>query len=140
MSQAKCPHGFVICSRCIIATDAGRRMADTINLKVISHTWEELARGWMVFSLADGSSDNVLYDSKQTAAKFTDEKRNGYFCFASRMAGMDPRDATILLQFWRHAAAAGIPMAEPDVKRQPDLIISTYGMDVLRGRIDPRAN
>jgi hypothetical protein len=133
-----CSHGLRICSRCIVPTDAAKRMSDTINLKVISHTWEELVNGYMAFRLSDGTSDNVLYDSHAVAARHTDSKQHGYFCFRSGMAGVNAKDCEILLNVWRAAADAGIPMAEPDVKRQPDLFISTWGYDVMSGRTHPR--
>jgi hypothetical protein len=114
-------------------------MSDAINLKIISHTWEELVNGYMAFRLSDGSAvDNVLYPSHSAAARHTDTKRTGYFCFRTGLAGANARDCEILLQVWRAAADAGIPMAEPDAKRQPDLIISTWGYDVLSGKTDPR--
>src|ERR1700751_5305891 len=111
--MARCRHNLEICSRCVVPTDAAKRMADTINLKIISHTWDELVNGYMAFKLADGTSDNVLYDSHAVAARHTDETQCGYFCFRSGMGG-------------------------PDVKRQPDLIISTWGYDVMSGRPNPR--
>lgn len=136
--MALCRHKLKVCSRCVVPTDAAKRMSDIINLKIISHTWEELVNGYMAFKLADGSSDNVLYDSHARAARYTDTTQNGYFCFRSGMGGVNAKDCQILLDVWRAARDAGIPMAEPDVKRQPDLIISTWGYDVMSGRIDPR--
>jgi hypothetical protein len=133
-----CRHNLEICSRCVVVTDAARRMSDAINLKIVSHTWEELVNGYMAFRLHDGTSDNVLYDSHAVAARHTDSKRCGYFCFRSGMGGVNARDCQILLEVWRAAADAGIPMAEPDAKRQPDLIISTWGYDVMSGRTNPR--
>ena len=136
--MARCRHNLEICSRCVVPTDAAKRMADTINLKIISHTWDELVNGYMAFKLADGTSDNVLYDSHAVAARHTDETQCGYFCFRSGMGGVNAKDCQILLNVWRAAHDAGIPMAEPDVKRQPDLIISTWGYDVMSGRTNPR--
>lgn len=132
-----CKHGNAVCSRCVIVTDAARRMCDTINLKIVSHTWEELVNGYMAFRLNDGTSDNVLYDSKRVAARHTDETSHAYFCFRNGLGGATPKDCQIFLDFNRAARDAGMPMAEPAMKRQPDLILSTYGWDVLRGKIDP---
>ena|ERR1700747_2112424 len=136
--MALCRHNLEVCSRCVVPSDAAKRMSDTINLKIVSHTWDELVNGYMAFRLSDATSDNVLYDSHARAARYTDYKTHGYFCFRSGMGGVSAKDCEILLRVWRAAADAGLPMAEPDVKRQPDLIISTWGYDVMSGRTNPR--
>jgi hypothetical protein len=134
----RCRHNLEICSRCVVITDAAKRMADAINLMVTFKTWEEVCNGYMAFRLSDGSTNMVLYDSHTDAARHTDEKQHGYFCLRNGMGGANAKDCQILLNVWRAAADAGIPMAEPNVRRQPNLIISTWGYDVMSGRVDPR--
>src|SRR5215472_11281756 len=123
-------HHLVCCHKCTRVEDAGRRMAETINLKVISHTWEELVNGYMAFKLEDGTTNGTLYDSKPDAVKWTDETQHFYFCFRQAMGGVSALDCQLLLNFCRYAREAGIPMAEPGARRQPSLILSTYGHDV----------
>lgn len=135
--KGHCRHGLQICSTCVVVTDAAKRMADTINLKVISFPWDVLCNGYMAFALADGTSDNVVYDNHRNAARFNDAKRYAFFCFRSGMGGATPHDCQIFLDLNRHAAEAGIPMAEPELAQQPAIIMSTYGHDVITGKIDP---
>src|ERR1700747_3268266 len=104
--MALCRHNLEVCSRCVVPSDAAKRMADTINLKIVSHTWDELVNGYMAFRLSDGTSDNVLYDFKQRAARYTDEKQYVYFCFRNGLGGANPRDCQIFLDFNRAAAEA----------------------------------
>ena len=134
----KCRHNLAVCSRCVIVTDAAKRMSDLINLKVVCHTWEELVNGYMAFRLDDGGSDNVLYESKEQAVRHTDETRHAYFCFRQGMGGANPKDCQIFLDVNRAAHEAGVPLSNPETRRQPSLILSTWGYDVLSGRADPR--
>lgn len=130
-------HGLVLCHKCVIVTDAAKRMSGFINAMVVFKSWEELRNGYMAFRLDDGSSDGTLYDSKPDAVKFTDEKRHAYFCFGSAMGGSNPRDCQIFLDLHRYAYDNGIPMAEPFAKRQPNIILSTRGYDIMTGRRTP---
>lgn len=135
--NTKCKHGLVLCSRCVVVTDAARRMSDLVNLMITCKSWDELQNGYMAFRLDNGSSDGVLYDSKQTAAKFTDDKRHAYFCFRQAMGGANARDCQIFLDLNRYAADNGVPMAEPYAKKQSNLILSTAGYDFMVGRRQP---
>jgi hypothetical protein len=135
--SARCKHNLVVCTRCVVVTDAAKRMADHINAKVVFTPWDQLVNGYMAFRLDDGSSNGTLYDSKADAVRFTDEKRNAYFCFRQGIAGVNPRDCQIFLDVHRHAYANGGHLADPDLKRQSSLILSTKGYDVLTGRINP---
>jgi hypothetical protein len=48
--------------------EAGKRMADALNLQLIVNGIAVTGR-WMAFALADGSSDNVLYDTRADAIR-----------------------------------------------------------------------
>lgn len=112
-------------------------MSDTINLKIVSFPWDMLCNGYMAFSLADGTSDGTIYDSQRDAARFNDPKRYAFFCFRIALGGANARDCQLFLNVNRAAADAGIPMAEPDIKRQRSIILSTRGHDILTGRTEP---
>jgi hypothetical protein len=138
---AKCDrHGVDGCSRCVVVTDAGRRMSDRINLTVVARGWDELQNGFMAFRLDDGSSNGTLYDSYEQAVRFTDESRHAYFCFRQAMGGANPKDCEIFLAFNRYAVEAGIPRKIPESRRERMIspILSIYGYDVMSGRSDPK--
>jgi hypothetical protein len=113
-------------------------MYEAINLKIISHTWDELVNGYLAINLADGTSNMTLYDSKAVAIRHTDETRHAYFCFRQAPGGVNVKDCQIFLNVWRWSMEHGATWNDPDAKRQPDIIISTYGHDVLSGKVDPR--
>lgn len=132
-----CRHGLRVCSTCAIVEDAGRRMAELVNLRVTSAPWDVIVNSWMAFRLADGSSDNVLYDTRDAALKHQpDEKRCFYLCMRNAMGGIKPLDAQLLINMQRQIVDAGGGMSEPEA---PSLIVSSKGYDKLTGRIDPSA-
>lgn len=96
--------------------DAGKRASDIVNLHLTFGLWEELQRKWLAFKLADGSSDGVLYDSKQDAVRHQiDERLCAYVAFRNLGAGgSTPRDMSIFLQFSRDAYDAGFRLPDPD--------------------------
>jgi hypothetical protein len=137
MPEPKCEHGLVICSRCVIITDAARRMSDTINGVMVenaSHLWD-IKNCYMAFRLQDGWCDNALYDTKLQAIQHTDEKRFAYFCFRSAMGGANPKDCQIFLNINRHAASHGGHLANPDrADGGPDHIMKQSVYDRLTNR------
>jgi hypothetical protein len=48
--------------------EAGKRMADSLNLRIIVDGLAVTGR-WMAFALADGRSDHVLYDTRADAIR-----------------------------------------------------------------------
>lgn len=136
----RCKHNLAICSRCVVITDAAKRMCDHINAKVVFTPWDQLVNGFMAFNLGDGHSDGVLYDSKADAVRHTDEKRNAYWCFRQGLAGVTPKDCQLFLDVHRHAYNSGVPMAEPDVRRNPSIIVSTRDYDIMSGKVRGNAN
>jgi hypothetical protein len=127
-------HGVYGCSRCVIVTDAGKRMADMINLMVAFKSWDELQNGYMAFRLDDGSSNGTLYDSYEDAIRFTDETRHAYFCFRQAMGGANPKDCEIFLAFNRHVTEAGIPRKHPETRRAITPILSIKGYETYSKR------
>jgi hypothetical protein len=131
--SGRCRHGNAVCSQCVTITDAGKRMSDLINLKVVCQPWDTLVNGWMAFRLADGGSDNVVYDTREDAINHQpDERYAAYFCMRNALGGANPRDCQLFLDMHRHVYEAGGHFTEP-------MIMTTRGHDILTGRIEPNA-
>lgn len=95
--------------------DAGTRASDTINEYRAHRTWDELRRKWIAISLADGSHDGTLYDTRKDCVKHQNyENQYTYVAFQSLMGGAKPRDMAILILFYRDAYAAGFRGTDPD--------------------------
>jgi hypothetical protein len=114
MSDPRCEHGKVICSECVIITDAARRMTDAVTLAIMSNDPAYTARGWMAFKLEDGSSDHVVYPSKQVAIQHvSNEYLYCYLCLNRCMAGMPVKDAQLWLDLHRHVYSHGGRLTDP---------------------------
>lgn len=95
-------------------------MSDAIRLAVTFHVWEEIATGWMAFSLSEGTTDHVVYPSKSEAIRhMPDEFRYCYVHLRACAAGMPPKDAQLWLELHREAYDAGMRLADPQA---PQLI------------------
>lgn len=114
MTEERCEHNLVLCSKCVVITDAARRMADAVNLAIISNPPEVTRRGWMAFALQDGNTDHVVYPSKQAAVSH--QHNEFYFCYlnlARCMGGTNVKDMQIFLNVHRHAYSHGGGMTDP---------------------------
>lgn len=121
MSRQTCKHGNTICSRCIVVTDAGKRISEGIRLAITFHVWEEIKNGWMAFALSDGQTDHTVYPSRQDAIRHqSDETRFLYIALRSCPSGMPEKDAEIFLEVNRHAYDASMRLSEPEA---PQLIM-----------------
>lgn len=134
--SAKCKHGLVVCSRCVVVTDAAKRMSYAVNNVIAHKSWGELQNGFMAFRIDDGTTNGTVYDSKADAMRFTDEQYNAYFCFRQAMGGANPTDCQLFLNIHRHVYDSGGHMRNPDVERS-HIIVSTRSHDIMRGRIIP---
>lgn len=135
--NSRCKHGYVVCSRCVVITDAAKRMSDRLNLMLIAQPWEILKTSWMAFKLADGDSDGVLYDTREDAIKHQlHENLCAYFFMRTALGGVTARDCQLFLDVHRQVYDAGGRLTEP---RTPQVIMSTYGHDVMTGRVKPSA-
>lgn len=90
-------------------SECGKRISDEINLRLLVEDWFDVKHKWMAFSLQEGRSDGVLYDSFQDAADHQrDERRALYVCFSGiGPSGANQHDCSKLLAFWREAYDAG---------------------------------
>lgn len=133
--EPKCEHGLVICSRCIIVTDAAKRMSDHINGMLTFHTPWAIRNKFMAFRLTDGWSNGDIYDTKRDAIRFNDEHRFAFFCFRAAMGGVKAKDCQLFLNINRHAAENGGHLADPDrADGGPQPIVRTEVYDRFNSR------
>ena len=131
----RCKHGLRVCSRCVVVTDAGKRMSDLINLLTVAQPWDVLKRTWIAIRLQDGGYDGTLYDTRQDAIRHQlDENFCAYFCMRNALGGVTPKDCQLYLNAHRQVYDAGGRMAEPQA---PQVIISTRGYDIMTGKVNP---
>lgn len=115
LTWPKCRHGRVVCSQCIVITDAAKRFSDGVNLICTFSPFAERARAWIAVKLEDGQVDLNLYPSKKIAiAHQTDEFLCAYLCLRNVMGGLSPKDAAIWLQLHRYMYDQGTRLADPD--------------------------
>jgi hypothetical protein len=112
-------------------SDAAKRFADTYNLHKIGAGYDAIGK-WIAIALADGTSDDVLYDNKLAAV--THQRHNEqYFAFVKiAPPNMAVCDAEIMLETHRRMYTAGMRMTDPDHKHGgPDLITRLTVSDQL---------
>lgn len=110
----RCIHGKVLCVKCVIVTDAARRMSEAVGLAIIANPPEVTRRGWMAFALADGSTDHVIYPSKTDAISHqADEYRYAYLCLNQCLGAMPLHDAQLWLDLHRHIYDNGGRLTDP---------------------------
>lgn len=127
MSPKRCEHGLIICEKCVVVTDAAKRIHDAIGLALVGHDIEEVSRSWMAFALQDGHTDHVLYPSQRDARTHQlDENRFCYIWLRTCLGGMPVKDAQLFLDAMRQAASNGYRMKDPR-----DAIIFPQGREQL---------
>lgn len=95
--------------------DAGKRASDIVNTFRIHNGWDELKTKWLAISLADGSNDGTLYDTRRDAVRHQrDEFRCAYVAFRNLPQGSRPREMAIYLQFHRDAYKNGMRLTDPE--------------------------
>lgn len=130
--MGRCIHNMEICSKCVVVTDAAKRMSDIINGRLaFSQDWG-IRSSWMAFRLSDGGSDNVVYDTRVDAISHQiHENLCAYFCFRNAMGGTTPRDCQIFLDVHRAAYDSNMRLSEPQA---PVMIVPTKYHDFRTGR------
>lgn len=130
-------------------TDAAKRLSDTYNLHIVAGARRGLV---IAYSLADGSSDNVLYDSRADAVAHQrhNEARRGYVRIGP--GRMTVCEAAALIRWDRQAARlAGAQLGEKSGgleviprltidgrERQLAAMSGRLRMPIALGRSDPR--
>lgn len=130
MLSPKCAnHGRVVCSDCIIADDVAKRCWEQVKNIAVHTDWETRVNSFIAIKLADGSTDGVLYESKQAAVRHCggNEQWFAFFSFRSAPTGFaSPKDAAIFLAYHRMAYDRGFRLPDPDdATGGPDLIMPT---------------
>jgi hypothetical protein len=88
-------------------SDAARRIADTYNLHRIADLYGNIGK-WFACRLDDGTSDNVLYDSKASAIRHQKHNENYYTFIQIVPAQMTMCEADVMLRIARMAYDAGM--------------------------------
>jgi hypothetical protein len=114
-------------------------MSDALNMYINGlrkHLWE-LRNKWMAFSLADGSSDGQLYDSKRDAVRHqSNEFQCAYISFRNLLGGATPHECVRVLNFTRDAYDAGFRLTDPDdIDGGPDVAPTAAQMDAQKGQV-----
>lgn len=96
-------------------SDEAKRLCDTYNLHRIAGGNASIGK-WFAASLAEGKSDNQLYDNKLDCV--THQRHNEkYYAFIKIVpASMSQCDAEIMLQVQRRLYESGLRVADPDDK------------------------
>lgn len=111
----KCKHERVVCSECIVVTDAAKRFSDGVGLICAFSPFIERVNSWVAVRLADGEVDLNLYPSKSSAiSRQSNEFLCAYLSLRHCPGGIGPKDAAIWLQLHRYMYDQGHRLADPD--------------------------
>lgn len=90
--------------------DEAVRMSDAMNLHAVAR-----ARGWVCFSLADGTSPdgNTVYETREEAILFRRWDRDNFVYLRLAPDGMSPHDAMEFLRYARMLHDNGYRMPDP---------------------------
>lgn len=103
-------------------SDAAKRLADTYNLHRMALDLDAVGK-WFAVSLAEGRSDNVLYDSKVDCVRHQHHNESLYAFIKIAPPTMDACEAEVMLRTNRSLYDNGMRMADPDHKHGgPDVI------------------
>lgn len=90
-------------------TDAARRMTDAMNLHAVCRS-----RGIAVFALADGSTDNVAYETRDEAVRAKRWDRDNFLYLEIPAGGVsDPAEMQGCLDYARTLHAHGCRLPDP---------------------------
>lgn len=94
---------------------SAKRLSDNINALAVAQPLDVLTHSWIAVSLADGSYDGTLYDTRADAVKHqVHETQCAYVCLKEAISGMDIREAYAYLKFHRDAYAKGYVFTDPE--------------------------
>lgn len=99
----------------IAAVDAAKRLSDIVNNICISQPLDVVIRSWIAVSLADGSTDGTLYESRHAAVSHQyHEQQCAYLALKEAPHGMPTQDAYVFLKFHTGAYDAGLRLTDPE--------------------------
>lgn len=93
--------------------DAAKRLSDAYRLHRIGAGYDAIGK-WIAYALADGSTDNTLYDRKQEAVAHQGHSEHLYGYVQINPGDLTVRDAAIVIRTSRQLYDAGGRMADPD--------------------------
>lgn len=103
-------------------TDAAKRLMDTYNLHRLALGYDAIGK-WFAAALADGRSDNVLYDNKYECVRHQHHNEQYYTFIRIAPTGMALCEAEVMLNTQRRMYDSGLRMVDPDHKHGgPDVI------------------
>jgi hypothetical protein len=109
-------------------TDDARRMADAMNLHAVAKT-----RGWAVFALADGRSDNTAYETLDDAHRSKRWDRDNFLYLQIPAGGVnDPAEMQACLDYARALHKAGYRLPDPRDFHAPDRNFPVHQPPVMR--------
>jgi hypothetical protein len=94
-------------------SDAAKRMCDTYNLHRMAGGFEVVGK-WFAAALADGRTDDTLYDSKSEAVRFQHHNEQWYTFVKIQPCSMNECEAEVLLKTARNLYDKGMRLADPD--------------------------
>lgn len=95
--------------------DSAKRLSGIINSLVVIHPIDTLIHSWIAVSLADGSYDGTLYDTRQDAVRHqAHEQQCAYLNLGPILGGMEVQAAFAILKFHRDAYDAGMTFIDPE--------------------------
>jgi hypothetical protein len=110
-------------------TDDARRMADVMNLHAIAKS-----KGWAVFALADGRSDNVPYEGYGDALRAKKWDRDNYLYLQIPAGGVnDPAEMQACLDYARTLHKLGARMPDPRDFNAGDRDFPYHAPPLMRG-------
>jgi hypothetical protein len=93
-----------------VYSDAAKRIADVMTLHSV---YGGKTGSWLAFTLADGTTDGVLYDSR--SACISHQLHESYCLYIQLVpGGMQPKEAQALLDAYRAIYDAGMRVNSPE--------------------------
>jgi hypothetical protein len=109
-------------------TDDARRMADVMNLHAVCKS-----KGWAVFALADGKSDNVAYETREEAVMAKRWDRDNFLYLQIPAGGVqDPAEMQGCLDYARQLHKMGYRLPDPREFRSADRDFPVHQPPVMR--------
>lgn len=109
--------------RAMSHSDAAKRLADTYNLHRIAGGYDAIGK-WIAAALADGRTDDVLYDSKRDAVTHQHHNEDYYTFVKIGVQSMNVCEAEVMMRTARSLYDKGLRLADPDHARG--------GLDVIK--------
>lgn len=109
-------------------TDDARRMADAMNLHAVCKS-----KGWAVFALADGTSDQTAYETREDAVRAKRWDRDNFLYLQIPAGGvLDPAEMQGCLDYARALSNAGGRLPDPRDFNAPDRDFPYHQPPVMR--------